>query len=147
MKWVNHQAVTGVLAYAVTDDLLFTIGAVYGAIIPDKIEGRRKILTHRGISHYPLLYIVLFFGLLQYFNIDNVQSAILSENQPLRMVFALIFGALCHIAEDALCGKVPTITPKIKCGVRLFKVGTFQEYIIVIFLIILIYLMKYCYYS
>lgn len=149
MKWVSHQAVTGVLSYAVTNDLLFTAGAVFGSIIPDKIEGKREGLLsigwrsrHRGWSHWAILYIAIFAGLLQYFNIENIQSAILNESSPTRLLFSLLFGALCHIVEDALCGKVPTITPNIKWGVSLFKVGSLREYIVVIVMIIVIYLIK-----
>ena len=149
MKWVSHQAVTGVLAYAVTSDLLFTAGAIFGAIAPDKIEGKREGLfsigwrsRHRGWSHWAVLYVAAFFALLQYFNIEDVQGAILNENSPVRLLFAFLFGALCHIAEDALCGKVPTVTPNIKWGVRLFKVGSLREYVIVIVIIIAIYLFK-----
>ncbi|MBP3723175.1 MAG: hypothetical protein J6I62_07995, partial [Selenomonadaceae bacterium] len=65
-----------------------------------------------------------------------------NENSPVRLLFAFLFGALCHIAEDALCGKVPTVTPNIKWGVRLFKVGSLREYVIVIVIIIAIYLFK-----
>ena len=41
--------------------------------------------------------------------------------------YALV-GALLHIAEDALCGKVPVFTPHGKHGLKLFKVGTWREY-------------------
>ena len=37
-------------------------------------------------------------------------------------------GALLHIAEDAVCGKVPLLTPGDKHGVKLFAVGSFAEY-------------------
>jgi len=151
MKWVSHQAVTGVLSYALTEDLLFTAGAVFGAIVPDKIEGKRQGFwslgwknRHRGWSHWVFLYIAVFWGLLQYFNIESIQEAVLNKSHPIRLVSAIFFGAICHIAEDALCGKVPTITPNIKWGVRLFKVGSFREYIIVILMVITIYLVK-CY--
>lgn len=147
MKWVSHQAVTGVLAYAATNDLLFTAGAVFGAIVPDKIEGKREGLgaigwrsRHRGWSHWAVLYVAAFFALLQFFNIEDVKGAILNENSPVRLLFALLFGAICHIIEDAFCGKVPTVTPNIKWGVRLFKVGSFREYVVVIIMITAIYL-------
>ena len=67
MKWINHQIVTGVAMYAITDDLLLASASVLGAVIPDKIEGNpwqkrrpwRWNLTHRGWSHCPLIYLLL----------------------------------------------------------------------------------------
>ena len=149
MKWISHQTVTGVLAYAVTSDLLFTAGAIFGSVIPDKVEGRPQKIgyakwrkRHRGLSHWAILYLLIFFALIQFFNIENVQTAISNKSHPLRLIFSILFGIICHIAEDALCGKVPTITPNIKRGVRLFKVGSLQEYIVVILLILGIYVIK-----
>ena len=62
------------------------------------------------------------------------------------MSFALLFwmlaGALCHIAEDALCGKVPLLLPSQKVGIRLFTVGSFREYLIVLLIIGAVYLLR-----
>ena len=149
MKWVSHQTLTGVLAYAVSSDLLFSAGAIFGAIVPDKIEGRRQGLSavgwrsrHRGVSHWLVLYGAIFFALIQYFNIENVFDAINNKSHPLRLIFSLLFGIFCHIWQDALCGRVPTITPNIKWGIRLFKVGSLREYIFVALSILLIYIIK-----
>ena len=43
------------------------------------------------------------------------------------LMFALI-GALLHIAEDGICGKVPIFTPHSKHGLKLFAVGSWKEY-------------------
>ena len=48
-------------------------------------------------------------------------------------------GALLHIAEDALAGKVPLLHPARKVGVRLFRVGSFGEYIVALILVLAIY--------
>lgn len=44
-----------------------------------------------------------------------------------------------HIAEDAVCGKVPLLTPYQKVGVRLFKVGSVPEYLFTIAAVLLCY--------
>ena len=44
-----------------------------------------------------------------------------------------------HIAEDALCGKVPLFHPAKKVGVRLFRVGSFAEYVFAIVVVIVCY--------
>ena len=52
----------------------------------------------------------------------------------------MLLGALMHIAEDAVCGKVPFLLPSQKIGVRLFTVGSFREYLFVLGCIALVYI-------
>ena len=51
-------------------------------------------------------------------------------------------GALCHIAEDFICGKVPIILPTKKYGVKLFKVGSAGEYFFAAFIMAAAYFIK-----
>ena len=51
----------------------------------------------------------------------------------------ICIGALLHIAEDAVCGKVPLLTPYHKVGIRLFKVGSVPEYLFTIAAVLLCY--------
>ena len=51
----------------------------------------------------------------------------------------ICIGALLHIAEDAVCGKVPFLTPYHKVGIRLFKVGSVTEYLFTIAAVLLCY--------
>ena len=55
----------------------------------------------------------------------------------------LLLGALCHIAEDAVCGKVPALFPTQKIGIRLFTVGSLREYLFVLFCIVVVYAAQY----
>ena len=133
MKWINHQILTGFIVYAVTDNALFVASSIVGAVIPDKVEGSppkeskaywawRK--RHRTWSHYPVLYIMLI-GLLiftaNYFNEPTVSIA--SD-----IGIYILIGALLHIAEDGICGRVPIFLPKSKHGLKLFTVGSIGEY-------------------
>ena len=133
MKWINHQIVTGFIVYAASDNALFVASSIVGAVLPDRVEGDppkestaywkwRK--NHRTWSHYPPLYILLI--LLSQFAAEYFQ------NPQLELVMNLItyamFGALLHIIEDSICGKVPVFTPRRKHGLKLFKVGSWQEY-------------------
>ena len=140
MKWTSHISLTATIAYAVTADPMLTAAAAVGAVLPDKIEGTPQSIgwrtwrsRHRGWSHWPMLYIALIGGLMQaqqYFFYDAAFFAVL----------AWIFGgALLHIAEDAVCGKVPGIFPTQKIGIRLFTVGSFREYLFAGFCIIVVY--------
>ena len=131
MKWVNHQVLTGVIVYAATDDMLLTIYSMAGAIFPDKVEGSPRAgnywswrSRHRGWSHWPMLYLGLIFFLTGDLTTIGIYICI---------------GALLHIAEDAVCGKVPLLTPYHKVGIRLFKVGSVSEYLFTIAAVLLCY--------
>ena len=134
MKWINHQIVTGFIVSTATDDALFTASSIVGAVLPDRVEGSppkenkdywkwRK--RHRTWSHYPPIYL----GLI-------VAAQIAKDYYPdpklalvLNLVTYALIGALLHIAEDALCGKVPIFAPHKKYGIKLFKVGSWREYL------------------
>ena len=131
MKWVNHQIVTGVIVYTATENLLLTAYSMAGAILPDKVEGNPRAGSywswrsrHRGWSHWPLLYCALLGLSLRLGRGDYGVTG--GEIAVIGTYFAV--GALLHIAEDAVCGKVPLLTPGDKHGVTLFAVGSFAEY-------------------
>ena len=132
MKWVSHEIVTGVAVYAWTGSLVPMACAMAGAVLPDWIEGKgggmrlpwRGMLAHRGWSHWPLVYVLGLLALEAATKDGAAGAAGLVEAAR----FVLV-GALFHIAEDALCGKVPLLHPGKKVGVRLFRVGSFAEYI------------------
>ena len=133
MKWINHQIVTGFIVSSATDDALFTASAIVGAVLPDRVEGsppkessaywkwRKK---HRTWSHWPPLYLALIIA--AQFAKDYYPEPTLAFALNL-LTYALV-GALLHIAEDGLCGKVPIFLPHKKYGLKLFKVGSWREY-------------------
>ncbi len=140
MKWINHQIATGFIVYAATDDALFVASSIMGAVIPDKVEGspprenkaywnwRRN---HRTWSHYPPIYFALIAALQFAKNYyPNPTLGIF-----LNVLTYVLIGALLHIAEDGICGKVPIFKPRKKYGVKLFKVGSWQEYFFVTLII------------
>lgn len=152
MKWKNHKLLTGSLFFALSGDVILTAGAVIGSILPDVIEKipylfgyRRK--NHRQLSHWFVPYLLSGMGFYQwghYLGIDDIKNNlldfILSQDMPSPEWNALIlywltgvFGGAClHIAQDALCGTVPSIFPKRRIGKLFFNVGSAQEYIIAI---------------
>ncbi|MBQ6759100.1 MAG: metal-dependent hydrolase [Selenomonadaceae bacterium] len=133
MKWINHQIVTGFIVCTATNDALFTASSIVGAVIPDRVEGSppqdssaywkwRK--RHRTWSHYPPIYLALIAAAQvaqEYYPEPTLAFA-------LNLITYALVGALLHIAEDAICGKVPLFTPHKKYGVKLFKVGSWREY-------------------
>mgnify|MGYP007069849694 CR=1 FL=1 len=132
MKWLNHQITTGFIVYAATNDALAVAASIAGAVIPDKIEGAppkeskaywKWRRSHRALSHYPPLYIFLLAlaqGVNFYF--QNPIAGIICN-----IVSYILIGALLHIAEDGICGKIPIFSTKKKHGLKLFKVGSWQE--------------------
>ena len=133
MKWINHQIVTGFIVSTATDDALFTASSIIGAVLPDRVEGsppkdnsaywkwRKK---HRTWSHYPPIYFALIAAAQVAKNFYPDPTLALALN----LITYVLIGALLHIAEDGICGKVPIFTPKKKYGIKLFKVGSWREY-------------------
>ena len=69
MKWISHITLSGVVAYAATQDPLPAAAAAVGAVFPDKVEGTPGSVgwkswrsRHRGWSHWPMLYIALVYA-------------------------------------------------------------------------------------
>ena len=116
-----------------TDDALFTASAIVGAVLPDRVEGsppkessaywkwRKK---HRTWSHYPPIYIALIIAAQVAKNYFPEATLAFALNL---LTYAMV-GALLHIVEDGLCGKVPIFLPHKKYGLKLFKVGSWREY-------------------
>lgn len=143
MKWVDHQVLTGVIVYAATDDLLLTVYSMAGAIFPDKVEGSPRAgnywswrSRHRGWSHWPVLYLGIIFFLS---HLEEMQLTSLPTADLVTIGTYICIGALLHIAEDAVCGRVPFLTPYHKIGIRLFKVGSVTEYLFTIAAVLLCY--------
>ena len=140
MKWINHQIVTGFIVCTVTDDALFTAASIVGAVLPDRVEGSppkessaywkwRK--RHRTWSHWPPIYLALIAA--AQFAKDFYAEPTLTF--ALNLISYALVGALLHIAEDGLCGKVPIFTPHGKHGLKLFKVGSWSEYFFAVLII------------
>ena len=119
MKWVSHVVLTGTIAYAVTADPLPAAAACVGAVLPDKIEG-----TPGSVGW-------------------NTWRSRHRGWSHWPMLYLALLGALCHIAEDAVCGKVPALFPTQKIGIRLFTVGSLREYLFVLFCIVVVYAVQY----
>ena len=140
MKWINHQIVTGFVVCTATDDALFTASAIVGAVVPDRVEGSPPKESsaywkcgkkHRTWSHYPPIYLAL---------IAAAQFAKNYYPEPtlafvLNLITYALVGALLHIAEDGICGKVAIFTPHKKYGIKLFKVGAWSEYFFAVLIV------------
>ena len=50
MKWINHQIVTGVAVYAVTDNPLFTVFSMAGALISWREIPVMPLITGNGAA-------------------------------------------------------------------------------------------------
>ena len=142
MKWINHQIVTGFIVCTVTDNALFTASAIVGAVVPDRVEGsppkessaywkwRKK---HRTWSHYPLIYLALIAA--AQFSKEYYPEPTLAF--VMNLITYVLIGALLHIAEDGICGKVPIFLPHKKHGIKLFKVGSWREYFFAVLIILI----------
>ncbi len=130
--------------YTATNSLLFAAYSMAGAILPDKIEGNPRTAKsywswrsrHRGWSHWPLLYL---FGIGLLLTVEREQLAVLDMWDMSTIAIYMLAGALLHILEDGVCGKVPFLYPSQKIGLKLFTVGSITEYLFSIAVVLLCY--------
>ena len=131
MVWASHRAVTFVTIYAVTSDISAALCGTMGSTFPDKIEGPLWRKWHRTYSHWFVSYLpvlLLFMPSTEWYPVE----AALSHNVFMGIkcaVFWFFVGAVAHIAEDAVCGKIPIVSPRKRVTVfpRLFYVGSKKE--------------------
>lgn len=137
MKWISHEVLTGAVVYAATGDLLYTMYSMAGSILPDKMEGNPQAQRnywswrsrHRGTSHWTAPYLAVIAVLL---GLQRLQL-VMPDLWPLCLIaIFMMIGALLHILEDAVCGKVPLLRRKQKIGIKLFAVGSVSEYLFVL---------------
>lgn len=146
MKWISHKLVSGSLVFMATGDVPCTIAAMLGSIFPDLIEGRPETdgwrSRHRRNSHWFVPYAVV--AAIMFVQVWSV-GVVTFRGAGIMEIFSLLqgshtafyglcaffaVGALCHIGEDAICGRVPSFNPKKRIGARFFKVGSAAEYMI-----------------
>jgi len=147
LKWINHEILTGVAVYTVTGNLLFAAYSMAGAVLPDKMEANPREAKnywkwrsrHRGFSHWPVPYLLVTAVLLI---VDRRNLAAMDMWDLSTIGIYIMIGALLHIAEDAVCGKVPLLKLSKKVGLKLFKVGSFSEYFFVIAIVLLLFAWK-----
>ena len=164
MKWISHKVATAAILYSFTGNIIVAGTGVLGSTFPDWIEGkppargtpayakwRRK---QRQGSHWLPPYFIICLSCFAYtaqfgFLTLAPSSIPLFLYQPSWATISVLLahllgcyslGCVLHILQDALCGKVPLIFPKYKIGIRLFKVGSMLEYLLIfpssVFLII-----------
>lgn len=153
MRWINHKITTFSLVYLFTKNPVVSILAMFGSIIPDSLEGRsfesiQWKRNHRKITHWAIAYLIisLIFVFLSYmryktfiFSINPLLALYMLKQAPTELVyFSIIYigfffslGALLHIAEDSISGKVPLLNPwKRVFGTKLIVTGSVWEYLI-----------------
>lgn len=151
MKWINHKLLTGTLVYAITGNPIYSLISAAGSIVPDAAEGFPKSendlswrKNHRRLSHWIVPYLLTFFSCQAYSFLHPVPKTLhqfwvlangnLTDQLPVLawLAAASSLGACFHIAQDALCGKVPGLELEKYMGIRLFPVGSLKEYALVL---------------
>ena len=119
MIWKSHVIVTFVTVYAITHNPVASVCAMLGSTFPDRIEFLSWKKTHRTFSHWFVFYLPVLF---------------LYKQGISMYLFWFFIGALLHIVEDALCGKIPVFSPRKRIQVipRLFYTGSVNEFLFVI---------------
>lgn len=150
LKWMSHKMLTFTLVLVVTDNPIHAACTLPGAVFPDWIEGKPPAGSgywqwrsrHRGLSHWFVPYAVCMAAAyaarhegVVFFDLPYLYEAFIY----------MLLGALLHIAEDAICGKVPVFSPQRRYGIRLFTVGSIMEYLFVIIAVAAMLWYKYYY--
>lgn len=131
MKWVNHKLITGSIVFIASNDILLTTSSMIGSIIPDALEfppwhytdKRDYLKQHRKITHWIIPYLFLITYILYLRNVDDITFIN-------TIGLGIILGAIFHIIEDGICGTVPSLDPRKRIGVLLFKTGAIIEYLL-----------------
>lgn len=132
MKWVNHRIITTSIAFLLTQNIPFVLGAYAGSTLPDRLEAHKKqssltYYNHRQVTHWFIPYMIAFAFLAILGFVINPLSEI---SLLLKAILGGIFGCIAHIAEDAVTGTVPGVTLQSRIGKTLFKTGDNKEYAI-----------------
>lgn len=127
---------------------MYTLAAMIGSIMPDYAEGRppedekrywkwRRL--HRRWSHWFVPYAILLLCTLPFASFTEIRgqsgsetfdALIRNDRGTIYAVFcSFAIGCLLHIAEDLLCGNVPSFNPGRQIGMRLFYLGSAKEYL------------------
>lgn len=134
MTWLSHRVVTATTVLAGTQNVWFAVFATVGSTFPDKVEywmpgGWQR--HHRKTSHWWVMYAVLlgvvYLAMRYFYGRPLLFTSFYFS--PLTVIGWFLVGCLLHIAEDAVCGKVPVWHPHKRMYVcpRLFYVGSFGE--------------------
>lgn len=153
MKWINHKITTFSIVFLITKDVVSSLAAAAGSIIPDAIEGHnydsdRWRRNHRRLSHwllgYVLLATVIWFFIYRQLEINILKISLVKVFGIFKvynsetLIYILSFfgfyfctGAILHILEDALSSTVPVLHPtKRVFTLGLIKTGSFIEYLL-----------------
>ena len=131
MKWVNHRIITTSIAFLLTQNIPFVLGAYAGSTLPDRLEAHkeRSSLTyynHRQVTHWFVPYMIAFTFLAILGFVINPFSEV--SSLFFKVTLGGLFGCIAHIAEDAVTGTVPGLILHSRIGKAYFKTGDNKEY-------------------
>jgi len=158
VRWRTHKVVTAFIVWTLTHEPVATISAAAGSVFPDALEffiygSEVPRWKHRTFSHWMIPYLIMlpvFFLLTSYHHFRDFYTIFHSiapsgfleifknfnrKGLLFRLLFYILFwftaGAVFHILEDAITGKVPSPFSgnykKKKWGIKLFQTGSLTE--------------------
>ena len=146
MIWRNHRLFTASAVFCLTGDPIGAVVASSASTFPDVIEGvdysrQTYYKDHRKTSHWFVPYAVAMMAAWAFSGaqmpmtiLSNLRKGYIPFAGPglvmaaASLAFCAALGAFLHIAEDAICGRVPLWNPKKKTfGIKLFTVRSPME--------------------
>ena len=134
MTWKSHRLITGLSVLLVTENPWLAVVSSFGSTFPDRVElwmpGKWQ-KHHRFFSHWFVLYLILIFVV----NLPVWGGDPLGVHRFFQWFFV---GCLAHIIQDAICGKIPVLSPFSRRYIcpRLFYTGGPGENRFVLFYVI-----------
>lgn len=139
MKWISHQIVAFSMVYSVTGEPLPSLIASASTTLPDVIEsgfGKIFFKKHRGLSHNPVLWIILIALLYNYrgkwFPEIPITLSKLLDIDSITLTTAIASGILLHLFADFLSSYGIPLWGERRIAMKLYKTFTFSEFIMVL---------------
>jgi len=160
MRWSTHNITSVAMAYAVTDNIYYSLLTISGVVLPDAIEIRNSNVfrKHRGISHNPLFWILIMplfayaiymlkqsdtgLYIMNYISSFSYLFSNMNLN-PFEACFAALFtGIFFHLLIDAMSTYGIPLWGKKKFRLNLYKTFSSREIYITVVILILCLLYK-----
>lgn len=146
MKFHNHSLVAGIIGACLGLHPIALAGMLFGSLLPDRIDfklsmGIRPLFNqiHRGVSHWPGLYLTFLIPLLF---VPGIQGSWWGM-----LVVGTLSGAFVHVLSDMLTmSGIPAWPIKKRVSLRFFATGSFTEYLFVWFFVAVCLLIQYVLY-
>ncbi|NTU42113.1 MAG: hypothetical protein HGA78_03490 [Nitrospirales bacterium] len=141
MKWINHRIIGFSVPFILTGDAWLSLASLLFSTTPDAIEtlaarsySNMLRMKHRGISHHPLAWLMVFFALWTFYS--SIIKPFIGHTalaKPGATAFSgFLWGVSLHLISDLLTknGIPLSCNGKKRVSVSPLQTGSVTEYAI-----------------